>query len=282
MAIKAPVRPSFLAVITPQPAPLRYLALLIVGIAVGAALVAWLGMPVWGASVLVLTLLGWPTARTWRTVGERFGRPFMVVSVLLYLQGFHTIEHIAQFLQLHLLAWPPRQATGLLSGLNVEIVHFVWNWSVLLVALYLLRAGLRSGPRNLWGVLFLVWALAHTLEHTYLMYQYLSAIRVLLSTGGSLAFAEGLPGVLGRGGWLAANQDTSAIACLICQLVPANVVTPRLDIHFWWNVGETTLLLAFVIGAVQRISSAPRLAKCGGAGSSDDAAVGDQGCTSGM
>jgi hypothetical protein len=269
------------ALITPQPAPLRYLALLIAGVAIGAALVAWLGMPLWGASVLVLTLLAWPTARTWRTVAARFGMPFMVVSVLLYLQGFHTIEHIVQFLQLHLLAWPPRQATGLLSGLNVEIVHFVWNWSVLLVAVYLLRSGLRSGPRNLWGVLFLAWALAHTLEHTYLMYQYLAAVRVLLATGGSLAFAEGLPGVLGRSGWLAANQDTSAIAGLICQLVPANLVTPRLDIHFWWNVGETTLLLAVAIGAVRRIGSNQLATTHEDAGPSADGAVGDQGSTSG-
>jgi hypothetical protein len=81
-------------------------------------------------------------------------------------------------------------------------------------------------------------------------------MRVLLATGGSLAFAEGLPGVLGRGGWLAANQDTSAVAGVICQLVPANVITPRLDIHFWWNVGGTTLLLAFVIGAVRRMGRA--------------------------
>jgi hypothetical protein len=223
------------------------------GVIVGAALVAWLGMPLWGASVLVLALLALPTAKTWRAVGQRFGMPLMVLSALLYLQGFHTIEHIAQYIEFHLLNWPPRQSTGLLSGLNVEIVHFVWNWLVLLVAIYLVRAGLRSGQRNLWGVLFLAWALAHTLEHTYLMYQYISAIRVLLATGGSPAFAEGLPGVLGHGGWLAANQDTSAVASLICRLVPANVITPRLDIHFWWNVGETTLLLAYAISALRRI-----------------------------
>ena len=254
MATEVCERPSFAALITPQPTPLRYFARIAGGIAVGAALVAWLGMPLWGASIMVLALLAQPTAQTWRAVGARFGVPFAVLSVLLYLQGFHTIEHIAQSMEFHILRWPPRQSTGLLSGLNVETVHFIWNWSVLLVAAYLLRAGLRSGPRNLWGMLFIGWAIAHTLEHTYLMYQYLATVRVMLATGGSLSFAEGLPGVIGRNGWLATNIDTSALAGFICRLAPANLITPRLDVHFWWNIGETALMLAFALGAVRRIA----------------------------
>src|SRR5436853_353635 len=126
-------RPTLGALLVPQPSPWRYVALLVVGVVCGAALVGWADMPLWGASVLALALIAYPTMQSWRAVGARFGVPLMVLSVLLYLQGFHTVEHIAQYIEFHVLSWPPRQSSGLLSGLNVEIIHFVWNWSVLIV-----------------------------------------------------------------------------------------------------------------------------------------------------
>ena len=52
--------------------------------------------------------------------------------------------------------------------------------------------------------------------------------------------AQGLPGVLGRDGWLvrsAVTQDT-----FLCRL-PAVTTATRLDVHFWWNMGELALLL---------------------------------------
>jgi len=246
-------RPSLRALLIPQPTPWRFVALLACGIALGWVIVAWARLPIWGASILALALIAWPTLQTWRSVGLHFEMPIMVLSILLYLQGFHFIEHIAQYIEFHVLHWPPRQATGLLSGLNVEIVHFVWNWSVLIVAVYLLRARLRSGPGNLWGWLFVGWALAHTAEHTYLMYQYIAKVWVLWATGASLSFAEGLPGVLGNRGWLETHADTNAVASFVCRLVPSVTFTPRLDVHFWWNVGETILMLAFAYGALRRV-----------------------------
>jgi hypothetical protein len=175
----------------------------------------------------------------------------MVLCALLYLQGFHALEHVAQVLEFHVLGWPPRQASGLLSGLNAEVVHFVWNWTVLGVAVYLLRAGLRAGPGNLWGWLFVGWALAHTLEHSYLFGQYLTTLRALWAAGGDPALAEGLPGVLGRGGWLATQSATNGAAAFVCRLAPVNLVAPRLDVHFGWNAGETALLVAFAAGALR-------------------------------
>ena len=258
MAIETFGQPSLVALIAPQPAPVRYFALMAGGVGAGAALIAWAGMPIWGAAIMVLALLAQPTAQTWHVVGARFGARFMVLSVLLYLQSFHTFEHIAQFVEFHVLNWPPRQSTGLLSGLNVEVVHFLWNWFVFLTMAWLLRAGLRSGPGNLFGWLFLGWSLLHTLEHTYLMIQYLATVRVLWSTGGSLSFAEGLPGILGRGGWLATHAELGNFAGFICTRLPVIAQIPRLDVHFFWNTTELFFMLPFAVGAA-RNTSAPAM-----------------------
>ncbi|MGQ9892994.1 MAG: hypothetical protein ACUVSY_04280 [Roseiflexus sp.] len=51
----------------------------------------------------------------------------MALSILLALQGFHTVEHIAQWIQYHILRWPSFLSNGLLSAANSEWVHFVWN-----------------------------------------------------------------------------------------------------------------------------------------------------------
>ena len=160
----------------------------------------------------------------------------MGVSILLAAQGFHGIEHMAQWTQYHILNWSARASTGLLSPANAEWVHFVWNWIVLLTVLCLLRGGMR----NIWAWLLLAWALAHTLEHTYMFVRYLQVLADLRQMGVTSLTAQGLPGVLGRDGWLArsaATQDT-----FLCRL-PGVTTAIRLDVHFWWNMGEVALLL---------------------------------------
>jgi hypothetical protein len=52
--------------------------------------------------------------------------------------------------------------------------------------------------------------------------------------------AQGLPGVLGRDGWLARSQATQGT--FLCRL-PGVTTANRLDVHFWWNMGEIGLLL---------------------------------------
>ena len=53
--------------------------------------------------------------------------------------------------------------------------------------------------------------------------------------------AQGLPGFLGKDGWLARAGQTSDL--FICRM-PGLTTAPRLDIHFWWNIGEIVLLVA--------------------------------------
>lgn len=246
--------PSLFTLVTPPIGVVRALALLALCSAAGTALV-FAGMPIWGGAVFALALLALPAVRTWRQVNERFGLPLMVLTILLYLQSFHTFEHVTQWVQFHILNWPPRQSTGLLSGLNVEVVHFGWNWAVFLTMAWLMCAKLRSGPGNIFGWLFLGWSFLHTLEHTYLIIQYLSTVRVLWATGGSLTFAEGLPGILGRGGWLATNAEVGNFAGFICTQLPVIAQAPRLDVHFFWNTTEVFYMLPFAFGAVRNYAA---------------------------
>jgi hypothetical protein len=52
--------------------------------------------------------------------------------------------------------------------------------------------------------------------------------------------AQGLPGIIGRDGWLARSPITQGT--FICTL-PGLTTAMRLDVHFWWNTIEMALLL---------------------------------------
>ncbi|NJM09246.1 hypothetical protein HC891_28130 [Candidatus Gracilibacteria bacterium] len=217
---------------------------LFVGFLFLGVLTAWLSvtrlsMPLWSGVVVVLALLAYPAVRKWCADYERLGLPVTVLSILLATQSFHTVEHIAQWVQYYILAYPLQESSGLISPLNAEIVHFGWNVGVLLVVIYLIDSGMRNG----WMWLLLLWAGAHTAEHTYMFVTYLQEVQWLTSSGASISAAQGLPGVLGKGGWLANNAATSGPIAFLCTFAPGLANAPRLDVHFWWNVGEIALLL---------------------------------------
>lgn len=217
----------------------RFLALLVLGLLVSRLAMLEVGLPLWGATIATLGLLIYPIVQKWREDAHAWGRPVMVLSILLTLQTFHTLEHLTQWFQFHVLGWPAKQAGGLISPLNAEVVHFIWNWSVLLTIEYLLWAGLR----NRWMWLLLVWAMAHTAEHTYMFTQYLYEVNRLSTLGLPSTLAQGLPGFFGKGGVLATHARTTPAFAFVCQLAPALRTAPRLDVHFWWNIGEVVLLL---------------------------------------
>lgn len=203
---------------------------------VGALVVQSKLMPLWGAALGVLVALLAPAIPKWIDDRRRYGTPAMVLCILVAAQGFHWFEHVAQWVQFHILRWPFWQASGLISPANAEWVHFVWNWAVLLVAIYLFRSGMRS----IWSILLVIWAGAHTAEHTYMMVRYLQAASELQALGVAGVAPQGLPGFFGRDGWLASSELTQDT--FLCRL-PALTTAQRLDVHFWWNVGETALLL---------------------------------------
>jgi hypothetical protein len=231
-----PIRIPILALLHPRELTPFVLAALALGLALGGLAMRQLGWPLWGATALTLGLLLVPGVAKWRADALRFGHTTMVLSILLVAQGFHGIEHITQWTQFHILHFTARASTGLLSAANAEWVHFVWNWIVLVAVLYLLRGGLR----NPWAWLLLTWALAHTLEHTYMFVRYLEVLSDLRRMGVSGVTAQGLPGVFGQDGWLARSPATQG--SFVCRL-PGVTTATRLDVHFWWNIGETLLLL---------------------------------------
>jgi hypothetical protein len=252
MALAKPTTPAgtpLLALLHPRAQARPFAGRLALGCALGALGIALLGWPLWVATALTLALLAPTVVQKWRDDAARWGVPAMVLSMLVLLQGFHAVEHITQFVQYHLLQWHPRDSSGLISAANAEIVHFGWNWLVLLAELYLLRRGLR-GP---WAWLLVAWTAAHTFEHTYLMVQYLDRLQDLAAEGASPAFAQGLPGILGLGGWLQASPATAGT--FLCRL-PGVTTAIRLDVHFWWNVGEAALMLPAAHVYMRRIAGA--------------------------
>jgi len=211
------------------------LLMLALGVLVGG-LAVWLKMlPLWIATSLVLGLVLVPGVLKWRADLRLYGPTAMVLSILLAAQGFHTLEHLTQVIQYHLLHWPMRLSSGLISAANSEWVHFLWNWAIVLITVGLMFAGMR----NIWAWLLLAWAFAHASEHAYMFVRYLEMVRELQRLGFPTVSAQGLPGILGRDGWLATGPWAQSNPLLRWSGL---TTAPRLDIHFWWNTGETVLL----------------------------------------
>ncbi len=231
--------------------PRQYTNLVLISLALGLVAgwlaVAFLAWPLWAATFVVLLALLPVGIFKWRDDRRQYGPTVMLLSILLTTQGFHTIEHLIQWAQYHILYWTARQSTGLVSPANAEWVHFVWNWGVLIIVAVLIWGGLR----NFWSYLLLAVAIGHTLEHTYTFIRYLEVLRDLRGLGVTTVTAQGLPGILGRDGWLARSVWTRGT--ILCT-VPGLTTAVRLDVHFWWNALEMSLLAVaghfFLVGEI--------------------------------
>lgn len=208
----------------------------LVGLGLGWAGYRFLGFPFWSITAVVLVVMLPVGIVKWRADLRRYGATIMLLSIILVSQGVHTIEHITQWAQYYILHLPARQSTGLLSAANSEWVHFVWNWLVLIIVIALMRGGMRN--KIAW--LLLAITLAHTLEHTYMFIRYQEVLADLRQMNVTTVTAQGLPGIIGRDGWLARSAVTKGT--FICTL-PGFTTAMRLDVHFWWNTIEMALLL---------------------------------------
>jgi hypothetical protein len=174
------------------------------------------------------------------------GPDAIALGVLVALQGLHTIEHLARWFQFHVLRWPLLVSRGLIAAADVEWVHFVWNVGFLLLCAYLVARGMR-GP---WAWLLLAWAAAHTFEHSYILWRYLRTAQELAALGVGDVPPHELPGILGRDGWLASADATQGA---FLSRLPGLTTAARLDVHFWWNVGQLALLLPAADAHMRRI-----------------------------
>ena len=209
---------------------------LLVGVLLGALAVIFLSWPLWAVTALVIVALLPAGVLKWQDDRRLFGATAMVLSIVLTTQGLHTIEHLVQWVQYHLLYWTMRQSSGLLSPANAEWVHFVWNWLVLIAVIILIAGGMR----NKWAWLLLTVAFFHTVEHSYTFLRYQLVLRELTAMDVLNVTAQGLPGIVGRDGWLARSIWTRGT--FLCS-IPGLTTAIRLDIHFWWNAIEMSLLV---------------------------------------
>jgi hypothetical protein len=134
--------------------------------------------------------------------------------VLVVSQSGHFLEHVAQMVQLHTLHLTGTAARGVFGALDIEWVHFLWNlWVLVAAAVLLVR--FRDNPWLWFTALFAAW---HGLEHTYILWVYLTT------------------GVIGTPGWLSLGGA-----------VRGGLPLQRADLHFIYNLIETVpLLIAFV------------------------------------
>jgi hypothetical protein len=146
------------------------------------------------------------------------------------------VEHFIQWTQYHVLYWQMVHSSGLISPANAEWVHFAWNWSVLIVVVILMWRGMRGA----WTWVLFAVALLHAVEHTYTFVRYTMVLGELSALNVVSVSAQGLPGIVGRDGWLARSPLTQGT--FLCS-VPGLTTAIRLDVHFWWNAIEMTALL---------------------------------------
>ncbi|HUQ16853.1 MAG TPA: right-handed parallel beta-helix repeat-containing protein [Candidatus Saccharimonadales bacterium] len=142
-------------------------------------------------------------------------RPFWIAffGMVVASQLGHTAEHVAQIIQIHGFGMRAPDARGMLSALDTEWVHFVWNGWILVAVAALLVAH----PRNRWLWLAAALSTWHAFEHAYLLSGY-------LVTG-----ISGQPGFLASGG-----------------LIGGGLPVARPDLHFAYNLAELVpLALAF-------------------------------------
>ncbi len=193
-------------------------------------------MPLTNAGAAVTTAgFAWvPVALALQRRLTTIGRARLVLGAIFLVQAIHTVEHVVQIIESFRLDYPPARSLGVVSKLNVEWVHFSWNWVATAGVVIAFALGMRT-----WAMaLLMAWITAHSLEHTYMLIRYLRITGELDRLGvPRLGSSEVLPGVFGRDGWL------SLQAPVLRGWLGPLTAAPRVAIHLWWNVGEVALLL---------------------------------------
>lgn len=235
-------RPSFLSLFNPGKRIWLVFAGIVVSVLLWSFLVGYGALSVSKASALGFALIILSVTPKWLDDIKRWGAPVGVLGIVITLQLLHLLEHTVQMIQFYRLSLPAGQSLGLISALNVEWVHFGWNWLIWGLTLFLVFKGMR----NFWSYALLAWATLHSLEHTYLLVRYLQVLNEMGQFGlPTFTVAQALPGILGRNGWLALSE--------LCGRIPGLTTAPRSVIHFWWNVGEVVLLMLAAWGGTHKL-----------------------------
>ena len=117
----------------------RWLALVLGVVAILMTVLGMaIGQPLWRAALPGTFLFTAAGLVRWYHDRSTYGQVIALMVALLTFQGGHGLEHLAQWVQYHLLGYTARASSGLISAANSEWVHFVWNWGVLAVMLRIL------------------------------------------------------------------------------------------------------------------------------------------------
>jgi hypothetical protein len=182
------------------------------------ALVAWAGYEnhwsstATGLAALIPMWLLIVPAVVW--VNRVYGVWLGFFAVVALPQLGHMGEHIGQMIQIHWLDAAPPTAHGAVGALDIEWVHFLWNFWVL-VGVGILVMHFRTNPWLWASALIGAW---HFAEHVVIMIAF-------WDTG-----KPGDPGLLAKGGDIGGG---------------VNLIRP--DLHFIYNLIMTApLMIAFV------------------------------------
>jgi hypothetical protein len=231
MSLQARSAHPLLQLVNPKNHLPRILIALAVAVVAGGFILGRGVLPLWAVTSIGLGILLIPASLKWRDDAKTWGLSAALLSIILALQSFHFVEHAVQIVQFYLLDRPAVGSQGLISALNIEWVHFSWNWIVWLALVVMWFRGLR----NIWMTLLLAWTTLHSLEHTYMLVRYLQVSAELRALGQpAFQVSQTLPGILGRNGLLALSEW--------CGRIPGFTTAPRVLVHFWWNFGEVALL----------------------------------------
>jgi hypothetical protein len=142
----------------------------------------------------------------------------LIMTAIFIAQGWlHFPEHIAQFLQFFYLKAP---ANGILGQLNVEWVHAIYNWGLLLLMIPVVVGCGFFAAGNAWrrynyvawaGIVASFWIQVwHAFEHYAKLAQYyhnLAQIPPVVPPDG-----PGAPGLIGQ--WLLSRYGVAAVVLL--------------------------------------------------------------------
>jgi hypothetical protein len=210
-------------IVRPDSVSSRYLQVASAASVAAAAVGILMSWPLWLFAFAGLAL--WTPAFTMEVAWTREHYGWLALFYgLAVLQGAHMVEHIVQMVQIHVLHLTGPAARGVFGALDVEWVHFVWN-TLVFAALAVL---VWRYPRNVLLWVTLVFSVWHQIEHSYIL-------SVYLRTG-----VSGTPGLLSKGGVIAGGLPLK-----------------RPDLHFFYNLFETSTLFAAFGVQLRRLSSRP-------------------------
>jgi hypothetical protein len=167
------------------------------------------GWKLWLLGFLIIVAWMPLVVSTMRTIYLQ--NPWLSMLYLMVIaQTAHTIEHLAQMVEMHIFGWPASSAKGIIGFLDIEWVHLIWNSWVLLAVFMLLFAY----RHNMWLWALFFFAIYHEIEHIYI-------VSIYVRTG-----IAGNPGLLAQGG-----------------LIGSGLPIVRPDLHAIYAVLEEAMLL---------------------------------------